>query len=145
MTTGGHIAAAKVCDHANARKLGQQCRVANLDGEAARRFMAHCLAMTTDGANLLRGQVLLLQEFVDSGSGQFDPALFCNGRARQFIIARGAQRQQVAMQLFWHGAIEGGEQVRALILIDQRDVQPIQAGAGHHANIEGHGLLLVGG
>lgn len=145
MTTGSHIAAAKIGDHANARQLSQQCRVADLDGEAARRFMAHCLAMATDGANLLRGQVLLLQEFVDSGSGQFDPVLLGNGRARQLIIARGAQRQQVATQLFRHGAVECREEVRALILINQRDVQPIQAGAGHHANIEGHGLLLVGG
>jgi aspartyl-tRNA(Asn)/glutamyl-tRNA(Gln) amidotransferase subunit A len=37
------------------------------------------------------------------------------------------------------------QKVRTLILIDQRDVQSVQAGAGHHANIEGHGLLLVGG
>jgi len=62
--------------------------------------MAHRLAMAADGANLLRGQVLLLQEFVDSGSGQFDPVLFCNGCACQLLIPRGAQRQQAATQLF---------------------------------------------
>ena len=60
-------------------------------------------------------------------------------------MPRGAQRQQVAAQSFRHGAVERGEETGALILIDQRDVQSVQTGPGHHANIEGHGLLLVGG
>ncbi|MNF65506.1 hypothetical protein D3C84_472700 [compost metagenome] len=73
---------------------------------------------------------------------QFHPVLLGNGGAGDFVRTAGAQAEQLGAQGVGHRDVVGGDQPDRRGLLDQRDIQAIKAGPGHHAYIERHGLAL---
>ena len=71
--------------------------------------------------------------------------VFSDSGACQFVLSRRAQGKQFLPQLGGHFLEAGGYQPSASGLLDERDVQAIKAGAGHHPKIKSHDLLLVEG
>ena len=127
-----YIPAAKVGDHADTGKLGEQRRVADLHGEAASRLMADGLAMAADRADGLGLQPLLVEQLPYAFTCQAGPAVLCQRGARNLVGATAAEAEQLLAQVGRHGKVMSGEQLKLLALIDQGDIQAIKAGAGHH-------------
>ncbi|MNL03465.1 hypothetical protein D3C87_1240040 [compost metagenome] len=79
LTAGGYVPAAEIADHGDVRQLGQQRRVADLHCEAACWFVANGLAMAANRANIVRGEVLLSEEGIDTLCRQLYPVLLGDG------------------------------------------------------------------
>ena len=90
LAAGSDIAAAEVADDRDVCQLGEKGRVADLNGKASGGFMANRLAMATNRPNVLRLEVLLIQQGVDALRSERYPLLLCNCRAGDFIRATGA-------------------------------------------------------
>ncbi|MCY1364918.1 hypothetical protein D9M69_517410 [compost metagenome] len=142
MTAGGYVAAAEVADHGDTRQLGQQRRVADLHRETARWFMANGLAMAANRADIVRDEVLLSEEGIDALCRELYPVLLGDGGAGNLVRTAGTQAKQLCTQGIGHGDVVRGDQPDRRGLLDQRDVQAIKAGPGHHTYIKRHDLTL---
>ncbi|MNF55867.1 hypothetical protein D3C84_373420 [compost metagenome] len=98
----GYIATSEITDDGDAGQLGEQRRIADLHGKAARGLMTDSLAVTANGANGRWAEVFLRQELIDSACRQGGPVLFGNGRPGNFIRAAGAQVQQLGAHVVRH-------------------------------------------
>ena len=78
LAAGCHIAAAEVADDGDICQFGEKGRVADLNGKASGGFMANRLAMAANRPNVLRPEVLLIQQGVDALSGKRYPLLLSN-------------------------------------------------------------------
>ena len=85
MAAGSDIAAAEVADDGDICQFGEKGRVADLNGKASGGFMANRLAMATNRPNVLRLEVLLIQQGVDALGGERDPLLLGDCRAGDLI------------------------------------------------------------
>ena len=92
LSAGSDVAAAEIGNHGDASQLGQQGGVADLHGEASRRFVTDGLPVTADGADLAGLQVQLSEQQGDALCGESRPAMLGQGGAGQFVPARTAQR-----------------------------------------------------
>ena len=138
LSAGSDVATAEIGHHGDTGQLGQQGGVADLHGEASGRFVAHGLPVTADGADLAGLQVLLSEQRGDALRGESRPAMLGQGGAGQFIPPGAAQRQQFLAQIDRHGYEVVAQQSRVVALLDQGNVQAIQAGSGHHTEIQAH-------
>lgn len=143
MPASGHIAASEVADHADLGKLGKQCRVADLHGEATSRLVADGLAMAADGADGAWRKPLACEQVANAFGCQAGPAVLGQGGAGNLVRAAGAKAQQALAQVGGHGDVMSSEQCWLLALFDQGDVQAIEAGTGHHPQIKRHDSALV--
>ncbi|MCY1311961.1 hypothetical protein D9M70_623360 [compost metagenome] len=98
MPASGNVAAAEITDHRDAGQLGQQGRITDLHREAACGFMANGLAVTANRANVVRLEVLLGKEGVNTLRCQFHPVLLGNGGAGDLVRTAGAQAKQLGAQ-----------------------------------------------
>ncbi|MCY1420626.1 hypothetical protein D9M71_362530 [compost metagenome] len=133
LSAGGHVAAAEIGDDVDAGEFGQQRGVADLDGEAAPGLMANRLPVAADGADIGGGQSLFLQQFGDALRGEAHPLLLGAGGAGQFIGAGCAETEQLGTQRGGHGNVVGSEQDGGAVLLDEGDIQAVEAGSGHQA------------
>ncbi|MNJ65703.1 hypothetical protein D3C77_617330 [compost metagenome] len=100
--------------------------------------MANRLAVAADGADLPRLEVVLTEQRCNALGGQRCPLLFRQRGAGQFVVSGAAQGQQLLAKGRRHRNIVVAEQPGAVVLLDQRYVQTVQAGPGHDAEIERH-------
>ena len=147
LATGGHVAVAKIGDHVDAAQLGQQRRVQALARVAKFGAMSDRLAMRSN--RLQRSGFWQQWQQLRHACGVAGGNLVGGERfARDFVGARRLQRHQVGAQ---RGAereersAEGAD--RAIIgELGQHAIDPVQAGAGHQADVErrsgGHGFLV---
>ncbi|MOA20900.1 hypothetical protein D3C78_1413700 [compost metagenome] len=90
-----HVAATEIGNDVDAGQFGEQRRIADLDGEAPLRLVAHGLPVAADGANGAGVEVLGAQQLVDALGREANPVLLRAGGAGQFIRTGGAEGQQV--------------------------------------------------
>ncbi|MOA20891.1 hypothetical protein D3C78_1413600 [compost metagenome] len=95
LSARGHVAATEIGNHIDAGQLGEQRRVADLDGEAPLRLMTHGLPVAADGADGAGVEVPGAQQLVDALGCQAHPVLLRAGGASQFVRAGSAEGQQV--------------------------------------------------
>jgi len=113
-----------------------------LHSEAARRLVANGLAVAANRANIFGFQFLLVEEGVNTPCRQFHPVLLGDGGAGNLVRAAGAQTKQLGAQGVRHWRVVRGDEFYRRGQLDQRYVQAVEAGPGHHTYIKRHGLAL---
>jgi hypothetical protein len=142
LTTGRHIAAAKVGDHANARHFGQRIRITDLPSKGRRqvRAMAQSLAVTADGGYLPDIDACASQQRQRRQRKNF-PQLDVD---LTHLIQRNAtspvdERRNPALQVGFERRGAGcNDPQRFRTKIDQRRIDGIHAGPGNQAKIKPH-------
>ncbi|MNE51417.1 hypothetical protein D3C80_1460440 [compost metagenome] len=142
LPASGDIAAAKVAHDGDAGQLRQHGWIADLHRETARWLMANGLAVAANRTNVFWLDVLLSQEGIHALRGQFYPILLSDCGAGNLVRTAGAQAKQLGAQGVGHRDVMCCNQPDRRGLLDQRYVQAIKAGPGHHTYIERHGLAL---
>ncbi|MNI42511.1 hypothetical protein D3C73_968080 [compost metagenome] len=79
LASGRYVSTAKVADDRDAGQFCEQGRVANLDGEAACRFVADGLAMAANRQDVLGFEIVLIQKGMNAICRKFHPVLLGNG------------------------------------------------------------------
>ena len=110
LAAGRNVAAAEIGNDAHPRKFGKEGGIANLQGIAAVRPVAECLAMAADGPDAVTGV---------AGCQGLD----CAGvESRQFVGCACGQMDLVGL-----GNMQG-EQLRAQCVVVRQIVRPDEAG-----------------
>ena len=134
----GEVAAAEIGDGINACAFGNQRRILQLDGigRAVVGIVAQCLPVRADGGDIAHRKPGFFQQGDNGFSARRSVLPGSDRSAVQFIVARLAQRLQRGAQRGRHGLLVVGEVVVALALFaDKGDINAVQAGAGHDAEV----------
>ncbi|MNN90442.1 hypothetical protein D3C81_2083900 [compost metagenome] len=94
--------------------------------------------MAADRRDVFRLEFLFVEQGMDTLCGQLYPALLGNGGAGDLIGPTAAQSEQFGTQDGGHRNVVRGDQFDRRGQFDQCDIQAIQAGPGHHTDIERH-------
>ncbi len=142
VSSGRHVAAPKVAHDAHTRPLREQCAVHELKGIAAIRPVPDRLSVAPDRSDcgpLVRGP---REQRVHGAGAELGMGIGEKRRAVELVMTRRIQGERVGAQVRRVGYRMRRERTPgcALLEVDERGVDAVQARARHEPNVElGHG------
>ena len=131
------VAAAKIGDDDHSRLLGNARRIVELHGESAIGPMAQRLAMHAGGADVGSRDFRSRQCAGDRFRVQLGQHVRRSAGARQLVVARLLQREQLVAQQARKSDMRGAERFAGLVAfgreIGDDGIDAVEAGPGHHA------------
>ena len=134
LAAGGNVAAAKIRDHGNARRLGQPRRIGKLSRVAQFGAMANRLPVQPDRGNVARLAMRRRQDRSHGGRACIHERVCGERAAMDFVLAASLQGVQLGAQIGGEGDVGACQcAARRGTEIGQHRVDAVDAGARHDA------------